>query len=286
MASCRLCDGQGPPCYVAGQFRMYRCQRCRSAFVSPVPSDEFLAEFYATYHRSDDEGGSYDAVEDRMQADFPSKIAMVKWHTGNKPGRLLDVGCGKGYFVRACVDAGIAAEGCDLSVTGVRHAVERLKVPCHHGLLSDLAPRIGTFSTVTLWATIEHLPDPINVLRDVHRILEPGGRLFLDTGIGDDWLDRVVPGAVQWYDPPQHLFVFSAAGLRTAVERAGFTVESHDRNYDRTFSRRVIRTVRNGVTAGVLRVGAELGRLQAGAMSFTRFPMGNLQSLVARKPLA
>ena len=43
---------------------------------------------------------------------------------------------------------------------------------------------LGTFDVVTFWATIEHLPDPGAMLRHIFDILKPGGRLFLDTGIG------------------------------------------------------------------------------------------------------
>jgi len=39
-------------------------------------------------------------------------------------------------------------------------------------------------------ATIEHLPDPIGMLRNIRDVLKPGGRIFVDTGIGADWLDR------------------------------------------------------------------------------------------------
>ncbi|MCG3124362.1 MAG: Ubiquinone biosynthesis O-methyltransferase [Phycisphaerales bacterium] len=283
---CPICESASDPCYAAGHFHLYRCVNCRTAFVDPVPSDEFLNEYYSTYHLTASAGGVYDDVESRMQADFPAKLDLVKRHATASAGgkvRLLDVGCGKGFFVKAAADAGLDAEGCDLSDSGVKYAVEQLGVKAHAGHINRLKSQLGTFDAATFWATIEHLPDPIGLMRDVRDILKPGGLFLLDTGIGDDWLDRLVPGNVQWYDPPQHLFVFSGDGLAKAVEKAGFRVLAHDRCFERSASRKLIRNLRNGVTAAILRFGAELGRLSCRGFNFTRFPMGNLQSIVAQR---
>lgn len=287
---CPICQNRAGPCFVGGQFRVYRCDSCRTAYVDPLPSDEFLREFYSNYHLSAEQGGTYDQVESRMQADFPAKIELVKRHATERdhrsPIRLLDVGCGKGYFVKAAQDAGLQAHGCDLSDSGVRFAVEQLGVPAHAGHIGELKHTLGlgTYDVATFWATIEHLPDPIALMRDVWDVLKPGGIFLLDTGIGDDWLDRLLPGFVQWYDPPQHLFVFSGPGLKAAVEKAGFAVVHHDPCFERTQGRRLLRKVRNGLTAALLRAASEAGRLRHSPFAFTRFPMGNLQSMVARKP--
>ncbi len=280
---CPICQSASDPCYAAGHFHLYRCVQCRTAYVDPLPTPEFLNEYYSNYHLTADAGGVYDDVESRMQADFPAKLQLVRQHSGGKPVRLLDVGCGKGFFVKAAKDAGMDAEGCDLSDSGVKFAVEKLGVKARAGHIGSLKGELGTFDVATFWATIEHLPDPIGLMKDVFDVLKPGGLFLLDTGIGDDWLDRLVPGNVQWYDPPQHLFVFSGDGLAKAVEKAGFRVLAHDRCFERSASRKLVRNLRNGVTAGVMRFGAELGRLKKHGFGFTRFPMGNLQSIVAQK---
>jgi SAM-dependent methyltransferase len=265
---------------------MFRCERCGTGYVDPVPTDEFLEEFYSSYHLSAEMGGTYVDVEARMEADFPTKVAMAKrFAPMSGTIRLLDVGCGKGYFARAALDAGIEAEGCDLSDNGVKHAVEKLGVKACAGHIAELKHSIGLekFDVVTFWATVEHLPDPISVMRDLRDVLKPGGVLLMDTGIGNDWLDRLMPGRVQWFDPPQHLFVFSGQGLELAVEKAGFKVVHHDLCFERSDARRILRNIRNGLTAAILRLGSELGRLKHNPFESTRFPMGNLQSIVARK---
>lgn len=286
MPACPICSASATLVYVAAEHRFYRCTQCRTAFVSPVPSDQELALFYDRFHRSTADGGNYDEVEDRMQADFPAKVERVRLALRDPSFRVLDVGCGKGYFVKACVDQGIKAQGIDLSETGIAFARNGLGVEAQCGSLAELKASLGHFDVVTFWATIEHLPDPIQMLRDISDVLTPGGQLLLDTGIGDDWLDRLLPGRVQWYDPPQHLFVFSAAGIQRALEQAGFSVQRIDRNFERTVLRRGLKTLRNGLTAASLRAVSEVGRIVHKDATFVRFPMGNLMSISAIKSRA
>jgi len=281
--ACPLCQCASSPAFFAGGYKMYRCTACRAAFVHPMPDDLTLKRFYDDFHKSTGAGGWYDEIEDRMRDDFPAKVALIQKE--GAAARLLDVGCGKGFFVKACADRGIDAVGVDLSETGVNYAKETLKVQAITGSLHDLKPTLGLFDVVTFWATIEHLSDPIRMLRDIYDVLKPGGRLFCDTGIGDDWLDRLLPGVAQWYDPPQHLFVFSRGGMIKAMEAAGFSVRQIVPGFDRTPLRRWVRKVRGAVLAGGLRFSAALGRMRSGTFTFTRYPLGNLMMVEAVKPL-
>jgi len=283
---CPFCANQTTPLYCAGEHRMFRCTSCALAFVSPVPSEEYLARYYAVFHQTIGEGGEYELIDSRMQADFPAKLALIGRHAALAGARLLDVGCGKGFFVRACRDSGIDAMGIDLSDSGIEYATGQLGVPARLGRIEDCADDLGQFDIATFWATIEHVPDPVSTLRAIHSVLAPGGRLFMDTGIGDDWLDRMLPGVNQWYDPPQHLYVFSVDAMRLALSRAGFEIERIDTNFERSLPRRVAKSLRGAAAAIGFRAVAELTRTkQMGSNGFglTRFPLGNLMSVVARK---
>lgn len=265
---------------------MFRCTSCALAFVSPLPSDEFLAGYYSVFHQAISEGGEYELIESRMTADFPAKIDLIGRHAARPGAHLLDVGCGKGFFVRACKDKGIDAMGIDLSDSGIDYATRQLGVDARLGRIEDCQDMIGRFDIATFWATIEHVPDPIATLRAIHSVLSPGGLLFLDTGIGNDWLDRMLPGVNQWYDPPQHLYVFSIEAMRLALDKAGFAIEHIDPNFERNRPRRLARTLRGAAAAIGFRAVAELTRTrQQGSNGFglTRFPLGNLMSVVARK---
>lgn len=279
---CPICRGSAQPAFIAGVHRMYICDQCRTAFCWPQPTDAELNDFYFQFHAAAEQNGWYDEVESRMQADFPTKLGLVKRVTGGSPGRILDVGCGKGFFVRACVDAGLQAEGIDVSKSAVQYAREEVGITAHLGSIGHLKASLGKFNTVTLWATIEHLPRPEEALRDIASVLTPGGYLFADTGRGDDWLDRLLPGRVQWYDPPQHLFVFSEIGFRRLLKKAGFDVVQFDGCFERSGVRKAVRIARAAVIAGTLRAASAAARLRGGRFEFTRYPVGNLMNVCAQ----
>lgn len=279
---CAICGGESFPWFTAGSFRMYRCGLCRTTQVLPTPSDDFLRDFYARFHLELDQGGGYELFEGRMARDFAAKVGRIRQRTGPGPVRLLDVGCGKGFFVKACRDTNIDATGIDLSSSAIEYARNTLGLALHEGTIEDRAGVLGLFDVVTFWATIEHLPDPLRTLRTIRTVLKPGGLLFLDTGIGADSLDNLLPGCTQWYDPPQHLFVFSREGVRTALEKSGFKDVTVDPCFERSGWRKLARQCRNYAVAAMLRAVATLGRLHDGPFKFTRYPLGNLMFITAR----
>jgi SAM-dependent methyltransferase len=262
---------------------MYRCGQCLTAYVWPMPTDEYLAKFYSEYHEGGVDDGNY-ACEDKMRRKHPVQLDLVTRIMGRKPDKLLDLGCGKGFFLEECVKRGISCRGIELSDTAIDYARNTLKLDAICGAIHDHVHDIGRFDAVVMWGVIEHVRDPVAVLRDAYKVLEPGGYMFVDTGIGNDWLDRLMPGVNQWYDPPQHLFVFSALGLKRCLQEAGFTFVDQDLWFDYSMKRRLARVVRNGIAAAALRTAATIGRLKPGKFEMTKFSMGNEMVMVGRKP--
>ncbi len=279
---CPICDAGSKPFFEAAVYRMHQCDNCHTAFVSPMPSSQELADFYSRYHEDETSGGRYGATEGRMDADFPSKVQMVLHYAG-KDARLLDVGCGKAFFLDACKENGLDVWGIDLSDTAIAQAKVRFTDRVRVGNLKEVKKDLGQFDVITLWATIEHLPDPKGMIGDISSLLKPGGHLILDTGIADDWLERLLPGRTQWYTPPEHLFVFSQKGLEKLLCDCDLRVVKFDPNWERTRGRRIAKNIRNGAFAVGIRAIYKILGIRQPSIPFTRFSVGNLQSIVAVK---
>lgn len=280
---CPICKESSEPLFVAADQHMYRCEKCFLSFVYPTPSDEFLNLFYSNFHKNFNEGGGYEYWEGRMSLDFNSKIKKLRSVSTNK-SRILDVGCGKGFFVKYCLENGLNAEGIDLSNIAIEYAKDELGVIALCGKIEDFPELEGQYDVVTFWATIEHVPNPIQTLEAIKKVLKPGGYLLLDTGIGNDWLDKLLPGVNQWYDPPQHLFVFSKESLILLLGDTGFIIEDIDTCFDRSFTRKIIRLIRGGMFAVSLRLIEFIFRTKNKShFVFTRYPLGNLISIVAKR---
>jgi SAM-dependent methyltransferase len=284
--SCPICQGVSRRATQHTPFAYWRCEGCGTAHLHPKPSGAFLSDYYENYHQRDEMGGVYEQFEVRTEQDFPRKAQIVAGMLSNGSApRVLDVGCGKGFFVKELQKRQFQVEGIDLSATAVE-AGTRSGVPgLRSGRIEEQRDWNSAFDAVTCFATIEHLLDPHTFVREIRRVLKPGGFLFMDTGVGNNLLDRSSPGFVQWYDPPQHIFVFSTAGMERLLRDCGFEAARFDRNFERNQARRWVKIVRNytlALSAGFL-FRAIGGRSAWNKIrSENKMPFGSLMFVIAR----
>jgi SAM-dependent methyltransferase len=143
---------------------------------------------------------------------------------GLAPGRLLDVGSGKGAFLAAARDAGWDALGVEYAPEAAEAARATFGVDVIVGDFLEVR-QLGTFDVVTMWHVLEHLTNPMGALAHAAESLKPGGRLLVSVPNLDSLQARL--GGDDWFhlDLPRHLFHFTPRSLTTLVERAGFRVD-------------------------------------------------------------
>jgi SAM-dependent methyltransferase len=286
---CLICDGSLVKSVKSNFYQYYTCDSCKTSQLISFPSQEELEMLYNKFHLSDEEGGSYDWIEERIKADFPKKIELVKEHTKYSTSNLLDVGCGKGFFVESCNKNKIDAIGIDVSKSGVDYAVTKLKVQAEQVDIVNFSKRIehqNSYDVITLWATIEHLPNPKVVINAIYNCLKPGGLFFIDTGLGNDRFEKFLSGHSQWYDAPQHLFVYSVEGLKNLLSNAGFNILTVDKNFERSYLRRIIKFIRHFVICigSFIILRPVLGKTGFDAMQKeSKWPIGKLLQITAKK---
>src|SRR5574341_1204905 len=195
--ACPVCGGETDKASLQGPYFYWRCRACGSSHLHPQPPPETLDCFYADFHASAERGGLFADFEARMIADFPAKARIVGRYLGVRENgmqaapRVLDVGCGKGFFVQELSRLGMRVEGIDIAEAAVRQGQENLGIRgLRTGRIEEQADWRTCFDGVTCWATIEHMPSPKRFFESVRRVMKPGGYLFLDTGLADDFLDR------------------------------------------------------------------------------------------------
>ena len=287
---CLICGGGVKVDVTHGVYVYYKCQDCGTSQVLPQPKQEELTEYYRQFHLSATKGGTYVEFEDRISVDFPAKVDYIKKHAvaDGKALRLLDVGCGKGFFVKQAISQGFNAEGIDVSSSAIEYATRQLCVNAKVGYVEDFEDYKwqNAFDVVTLWATIEHLPNPIAILKAIYGLLKHGGHLFLDTGLGDVFWERFLLGHSQWFDAPQHLFVFSQKGLAILLKEAGFAVKEVDTNWERNPLRKYIKAFRHLwlCLSSFIATRVVLGKCGfLKAKEEAKWPIGRLVSIVALK---
>ena len=132
-----------------------------------------------------------------------------------KPGeRILDVGCGRGEFVRAFRDTGLIAEGADIA-TGSEALLDGIKVS-HFNLADERFPYPNdSFDIVFSKSVIEHVEDPAHFLEEQRRVLKRGGRIIVLT---PDWMTQM---KIFWNDYT-HKRPYTTTGLCHALTAFGF----------------------------------------------------------------
>jgi 2-polyprenyl-3-methyl-5-hydroxy-6-metoxy-1,4-benzoquinol methylase len=96
-----------------------------------------------------------------------------------KYNRILDVGSGHGSFLRLCASNGWECHGVEISQKATEFARHEFGLTIFNGPLGDAHYPDEFFDVVTLWNVLDHLTDPGHALKEIHRILRPGGGLFL-----------------------------------------------------------------------------------------------------------
>jgi ubiquinone/menaquinone biosynthesis C-methylase UbiE len=97
--------------------------------------------------------------------------------------RVLDLGCGAGYFSRRLAERGASVVGVDISQKQIEHAIRRGVtgdhaidyVVCDAAEIADLWPS-GSYDLVTACVSLQDMPDPTRVIRAAHEVLRRGGR--------------------------------------------------------------------------------------------------------------
>lgn len=143
-----------------------------------------------------------------------------------RPGRMLDVGCGNGVFLKMAQAAGWSVQGIDFDPIAVAEA-RRQGLAVDLGGIDQLTAQAQTYDWITCSHVLEHVHEPQQLLHSMHRLLRPGGTLWLQTPNLDSIGHRAYGPHWVGIDAPRHLTLLPLPSLRSALEKAGFKISFH-----------------------------------------------------------
>jgi len=99
--------------------------------------------------------------------------------TYTSPGIVYDVGAAVGFFMKVATDRDWVADGNELSETGIKWAKDRYDIDIEYGFLEELDVATNYYDVVVMWQTLEHMPNPKDVLIMARKMLKDGGLIFI-----------------------------------------------------------------------------------------------------------
>jgi SAM-dependent methyltransferase len=216
-------------------YTIVKCAGCGLEFVSPMPTQEELLQYYSA--QGNEDCGILETVDDTGRVvPEPWKFAEMERLADlltelSPPGRLLDVGCLWGLFLEVVQRRGWQVEGLEPCEKAANYGLDRLGLTIYTGTLDTVEYPAKSFSAVVLWDVIEHFCDPDAQLRRIHHLLKDDGVLGLGTPNGGALLNsmsrlahqlRRRTGGFSSLWPPHHLFEFTPGNLGRLLRKHGF----------------------------------------------------------------
>jgi SAM-dependent methyltransferase len=195
-----------------GDYELARCESCGSAVtLAPAPAQ---AHETGAYGGGRPRGSR--AAAPLLRAFDRRRLRQLERAGARTPGRLLDIGAGRGRFVAQARAAGWYAHGIEPSQRGIDGA-RAIGIELVVAGIDDAQVPPASLDAATLWHVLEHVDDPGAALERIASWLRPGGLLLV--GVPNLAAVQARIGGARWYhlDVPRHRTHFTAKGLETLL---------------------------------------------------------------------
>lgn len=213
-----------------GDYKVIDCSSCNFIHCTPIPNDEALNAYYAdTYYQSDRPNYANQHKKDRDWWKLTNYNRYSKFEKSlGRKGKILDIGCGPGFFLKDGIDLQWDVIGVEPSKEAAEYA-RSLGLDCiNTSFSSKLFKEDDKFDVVIINQAIEHIPYPNLLLKEIKSILVDDGLLSIVAANDFNILQEIALSKYNldswWAVPPEHLNYFSHKSLSDLVTREGFSV--------------------------------------------------------------
>jgi len=226
MRHCPICDAKNCNLFIEiDNFPILKCNSCNIVYLNKNISNDSIGELYTTeYFEGGPEGRGYECYqncEKFLTLNFRRRIKELSQYVNR--GNVLDVGCGYGFFLK-CLDKRYKGFGIDISEHAIHIARENYNLNVRLGSIDWNTFPPNTFSLITMWDVIEHLPDPKLSLEILHSMLREDGMIAITTGNVKSYFAKICGKRWHLYSVPEHLWYFSPQSLTMLLEKTGFRI--------------------------------------------------------------
>jgi 2-polyprenyl-3-methyl-5-hydroxy-6-metoxy-1,4-benzoquinol methylase len=218
---CNLCKSDDAGLiYKKNRFNIVKCRRCGLVYVNPRIKPDTLKNMY-------NEGvispfNYY--VKHKKEDELTFRKRMVLIEKYRKKGKLLDVGCSIGTFLDVAKKKGWDVYGIDINKRSIDYCRKKLGLNAEVKKLEEVKEK--NFDVIIMNDILEHVADPLKILKIANSILKNKGILFIATPNIGSFLSKLTGKRWLHLKPDEHIYYFTPKTIRALLEKAGFTVVS------------------------------------------------------------
>lgn len=229
VVDCNLCgSSQADVMYEAGvaqASRVVQCERCKLMYASPrakLPDQDEIKDYDPEFTKKVIEASPERYDKERFQVrDYDDTRGYLR-NAYPERGRLLEIGCGMGFLLAALQKDGWTVEGIEPNRGYCEFIADFHGIAASPTILEEANRAADTFDVVVMLHVIEHVPDPLGTLKEIFRVLKPGGTLVVETPRYDSLMFKVLGHRERSISCDGHIYFFTTDTLRAMCRKAGF----------------------------------------------------------------
>lgn len=203
-----------------------KCSACSTVFSQRKVTNEQLTEYYSNQYQ---------------RTNYLSPITIKRYEElldgfekYRKTNRVLDVGCGNGFFLQLAKERGWEVYGTEYAQDVVDSCTKK-GFNMRKGTLHELEFESDYFDLIVSIEVIEHLPDPVSTVKEMYRIVRPGGGIYITTPNFNSLLRYQLGPKYDVIRFPLHLIYFTPRTLNRLFTESGFrTIGAITTGYSKT----------------------------------------------------
>jgi len=216
--SCLICNGKNlRELKNYKKHNLVKCDHCSFIFASDIPTEETLANYYSKY--------SYESAQFLSPSTIQSYNELLdEFEKYRKTNRILDVGCGAGFFLEQSKKRGWEVHGTEYSDSAIQ-LCKRNKIDVKEGQLNPENYDRIEFDVVTSFEVIEHINNPIEETGNIFGILRKGGLFYCTTPNFNSIERQCLKDKYNIISYPEHLSYYTPKSLGFLLTQQGFEKE-------------------------------------------------------------
>lgn len=193
---------------------LIKCKNCGFVFMEKIPTESELNNYYSSYAYEGEQYLSPLTIESY-------NTTLDEFEKYRKTNNLLDVGCGRGFFLEEAKKRGWNVFGTEYSDTAIK-LLQSKGITTFQGQISDYNLPVNEFDVITSFEVIEHINNPNEDLKAINQLMRKGGLFYCTTPNFNSLMRYYLKTDYNVIHYPEHLSYYTKKTLNKVVEQNGF----------------------------------------------------------------